>query len=103
MKVNLAIAGDNHVYVRTHPISNDKVASDGRGTVYLQTPASDNDRGRDIQNGTPKNSDKIAFRWSEGSHSIGAVHMEMNGSTITLKLLDRYGNVVDNTQIKAYR
>lgn len=100
LKVNLAIAGDNHVYVRTHPIFKGKVVPDGEGTVYLQTPAADNDRGRDIKDGTPKNSDKIAFRWSEGSHSVGAVHMEMNGSTMNLKLLDRYGNVIDSTQIK---
>lgn len=99
--VNLAIAGDNHVYVRTHPIYDDKVVSDGKGTVYLQTPASDNDRGRDIKDGTPKNSDKIAFRWSEGSHSIGAIHMEMDGSTINLKLIDRNGNTIDSSQIKA--
>lgn len=102
LNVNLAIAGDNHVYVRTHPLFNDQVVPDGKGTVYLQTPASDNDRGRDIKSGEPKNGDKIAFRWSEGSHSIGAVRMEMNGSTITLQLLDRYGNIVDSTGIKAH-
>lgn len=101
LKVNLAIAGDNHIYLRTHPVFKDKVASDGSGTVYIQSPSSDNDRGRDIKSGSMKNSDKIAFRWSEGSHSVGSIHMEMNGSTMSLRLLDRKGNVVDSTRISA--
>lgn len=100
--VNLAIAGDNHVYVRTYPLYNDKVITDGsKGTVYLQTPASDNDRGRDIEDGTPDNAEKFAFRWTEGSHSIGAIHMEVDGTTMTLRLMDRNGTVQDSTTITA--
>jgi len=99
--VDLAYAGNNHVYLRSYPIYQDKVAQDGRGTVYLQTPASDNDRGRSIDPKKFRNQDKICFRWTEGSKSIGAIHMSVTKDLMTLSLMDRNGNVIDTTEIKA--
>ncbi len=100
--VDLAIAGDNHVYVRTYPLYNGRVVTDGsKGTVYLQTSASDNDRGRDIENGTPANENMIACRWTEGSHSVSAIHMEVDGKTMHLSLMDRNGTIQDSTTINA--
>lgn len=100
--VDLAVAGDNHVYVRTYPLYNDRIVSDGsKGTVYLQTSSSDNDRGRDISKGTPANGEMFACRWSEGSHSISAIHMEVDGKTMSLKLMDRNGTIQDSTTIRS--
>jgi len=99
--VDLAYAGNNHVYLRSYPIYNGKVTSDGKGTVYLQTPASDNDRGRDIAANDFQNKELIAYRWTEGSHSVGAVHMEVNESKMVLTLIDRNGKTIDTTEIKA--
>ena len=100
--VDLAVAGNNHVYLRSHPILDGKVSTTaGRGTVYLQTPASDNDRGREIDPSDFRNSDLIAFRWTEGSHSVGAVHMAVEGKKMVLQLFDRNGKVQDSTVINA--
>lgn len=91
--VNLALAGNNHIYVRSKPLRDGRF--DENGTVFLQTPSSDNDRGRFISDGTSENSDLIACRWTEGKKTVGAVHMEVDRKTMTLSLYDRSGNVVD--------
>lgn len=102
LDVDLAVAGNNHVYVRTHPLYQGSI-TDGRrrGTVYLQTPSCDDDRGRKISDKEFHNSDKIAFRWSEGSHTVGAVHMAVDKKSITLTLFDRNGSKLDRCVIHA--
>ena len=97
--VDLAVAGNNHVYVRTEPIYDGKVSGTSKGTVYLQTPSSDNGRGRKLHETDFFNSDLIKVRWTEGAHTVGAVHMSVTPKTMTLKLLDRSGAVVDETVI----
>jgi len=97
--LDLAVAGNNHVYLRSHPLYHDNVVGDGQGTVYLQTPSSDDGRGRALHETEFQNSDKIKVRWSQGSHTIGAVHMAMDGATMTLELIDRDGKVLDSTRI----
>lgn len=99
--VDLAYAGNNHVYLRTHPLYDDKVAEDGRGTVYIQTPASDNARGRSIDQEKFYNSDKICCRWTEDKKSVGAILMSVNSNVMTLKLMNRNGEVVDQTQLRS--
>jgi len=95
--VDLAIAGNNHVYVRTHPLYKGEINENG--TVYLQTPSSDNERGRAFHESRFDNSDKIKFRWSQGKQTIGAVHMSVNGPVMNLELIDRNGQVIDSTTI----
>lgn len=99
--VDLAYAGNNHVYLRSFPIYNGKAVSSqsGRGTVYLQTPSSDNDRGRSIDESSFSNKDLIDFRWTEGSHTVGAVHMDVDNVRMILTLYDRNGNPIDSTTI----
>ena len=99
--VDLAIAGNNHIYVRSLPLFDDAVTDGTRGTVYIQTSACDNDRGRDIPDTPMQNADKIAFRWTEGTHSVSAIHMDVTERQIALTLLDRHGNVMDSTVIPA--
>ena len=98
--IDLAVSGNNHVYVRTHPLYGN-VRDDENGTVYIVTPSSDDDRGREISKERFANQDKIANRWSEGAHSVGAVHMAVDEAAITLTLLDRHGNELDRCTIKA--
>lgn len=101
MGVDLALAGDNHIYVRSHPIRGGVVVGPGAGgTTYLQTPASDNDRGREVNPDRNDNPDFIACRWSEGPHTVGAVHMQVNGKNMKLKLYNRHGEVVDECEIR---
>ena len=91
----------NHIYVSTHPLYADKVAEPGKGTVYIQTPSSDNERGVecDLEKTLEYNSDKIKFRWSEGGRTVGAMHMKVNRKKMTLTLLDRNGKVLDVTEV----
>jgi len=100
--VDLAVAGNNHVYVRSNPIYDGKVV-DGKinGTVYLQTTASDNNRGRSFDDGPMENPDLIAYRWTEGAHSVSAIHLEADKSSIKATLLDRNGNTIDTCTIYA--
>lgn len=99
--VDLAVAGNNHVYLRTHALFDGQVTDGSYGTVYLQTTSSDNDRGRAFADTPLQNADKIAFRWTEGSHSVSAIHMDVNPERIALRLMDRHGNGIDSTVIPA--
>ena len=99
--VDLAVAGNNHVYVRTPALYGDKVTDGSIGTVYLQTTASDNDRGRAFSDEALRNADKIAFRWTEGTYSVSAIHMDVTPERIALTLMDRHGNAIDSTVIPA--
>ena len=99
--VDLAVAGNNHVYVRSLPLYDDKVTDGTVGTVYLQTSSSDNDRGRSFSDDPMQNADKIAFRWTEGTYSVSAIHMDVNPERIALKLMDRHGNLIDSTIVPA--
>ena len=99
--IDLALGANNHIYVSTHPLYADKVAEPGKGTVYIQTPSSDNERGVecDLEKTLEYNSDKIKFRWSEGGRTVGAMHMKVNRKKMTLTLLDRNGKVLDVTEV----
>ena len=70
-------------------------------TAHRQTPSSDNERGVEYDPAAPlkENGDKIKFRWSEGSNTVGAMHMKVTPEKMTLVLLDRYGNVLDTNYI----
>lgn len=89
--VDLALAGNNHYYVRAH----------SNGVVYVQTPSSDNERGQGPLKELEHNADKIDFRWNEGAHTVGAMHMEVSPKCIKLNLLDRYGRVIDSVTVPA--
>lgn len=105
--VDLAIAGNNHVYLRTEPIFNGAVntvggkarTANGLGTVYMQTSSSDNGRGRALSETEYLNKDLIQSRWSEGPHTVSAIHMKVGSRSIELKLLNRNGFVIDSTAI----
>ena len=99
--VDLAVAGNNHVYVRSHALYDDKVTDGSYGTVYIQTTSSDNDRGRKFDDVDMQNADKIACRWTEGSYSVSAIHMDVTPERIALTLMDRNGNRIDSTKVLA--
>ena len=70
--ISLALAGNNHIYVSTHPPYNGEGVDPGQGTVYIQTTSSDNERGSecDLEKPLEHNPDKIKFRWSEGAKTF---------------------------------
>lgn len=100
--VDLAIGGNNHIYARTNAIYNDRETDGKTGTVYLQTPSSDNERGQATDEWT-ENKDKIRYIWSEGPKTVGALLMNVNDSKITLTLYDRNGTAIDSVDVQAKR
>jgi len=99
--VDLALAGNNHIYVRTDAVYQGKTTDGYSGTVYLQTPSSDNERGQGMKEQLAHNADLIKCRWTEGEKTIGALHMDVNDERIALTLLDRNGKVVDAVNVLA--
>ena len=87
--VDLAIAGNNHIYARTNAIYHDAETDGTTGTVYLQTPSSDNERGQATKEWTD-NKDKIKFIWSEGPQTVGALLMHVADSKRYVKPLKTY-------------
>lgn len=100
--VDLAISGNNHIYVRTNALYADKETDGTKGTVYIQTPSSDNERGQSLRE-LVHNHDLIKFRWSEGSNTVGAMIMKANKKRLSLTLYDRSGTLIDNVSVKAKR
>lgn len=100
--VDLAISGNNHVYLRTPPLKEKMVTSPEEGIYYVVTPASDDARGRDISRRS-QNLDIIEKRWSEGPKTVGGMIMDVNPQRIVMTLYDRYGDVQDTFTVPAKR
>ena len=103
--IDLALAGNNHIYASTYPVYGGEVVKPGKGTVYIQSTSSDNERGVEVDLDKPleHNADKIKSRWTEGGKTVSAMHMSVGRKKIVLTLLDREGKVLDVTKIKAAR
>lgn len=97
----LALGGNNHIYVSTHPLKGDNIAAPGKGTTYIQSTSSDNERGSecDLEKPLEFNGDKIKFRWTEGAKTVSAIHMNVTKKKMTLTLLDREGRILDVTEV----
>gem|GEM_PF-270964 len=98
--VDLALAGNNHIYVRSASLFNGKVVSSSTcGTVYLQTSSSDNERGQGMNDTLSFNRNYIEYRFTEGGRTISALDMKVNTKGISISLLDRNGTVLDSSFI----
>lgn len=100
--VDLAISGHNHAYLRTYPLYDRKPVKPGSGTVYVVNSSSDNERGRALKP-IAANRDIIADRWSEGSHTVGGMVMDVNPQRIAMTLYDRNGHVEDSFTVPSKR
>ncbi|MDE6396255.1 MAG: metallophosphoesterase family protein [Muribaculaceae bacterium] len=100
--VDLALSGNNHVYLRTHPLFDRKPVAPGEGTVYVVNSSSDNSRGRDLKP-LEANEDIIATRWSEGPKTVGGMILDVDSSRMILTLYDRTGSAVDSVTVPARR
>lgn len=101
--VDLALAGNNHIYVRTNALYNKKETDGSRGTVYIQTPSCDNERGQAMKQELTHNKEIIKCRWTEGPKTVGAMSIKVFPTHIELALLDRNGTVIDTATVKAKR
>lgn len=98
--VDLAIGANNHIYARTNAIYQGKETDGSKGTIYIQTTSSDNERGQAMKEWTD-NKDIIKYRWCEGPKSISGLTMKNVGDKLYLKLYDRYGNIIDTVTVLA--
>ena len=98
--VDLAIGANNHIYARTNALLDGKETNGETGTVYLQTPSADNERGQEADEWTD-NKDIIKFRWTEGEKTVGALLMKADSDNLTLTLHDRHGKTIDTVAVKA--
>lgn len=100
--VDLAIAANNHIYARTNALYQDTETDGSRGTVYIQTPSSDNERGQALQNWNG-NHPLIKYIWNEGANTVGALFLNGSNEELTITLHDRNGNIIDTAIVKAKR
>lgn len=100
--VDLAIGANNHIYARTNAIYQGRETDGSKGTVYIQTPSSDNERGQGLKEWTD-NKDLIKFRWTEGGSTVGAILLRADDSKLHLTLYDRNGNALDSVSVAAKR
>ncbi|MGM9804682.1 MAG: metallophosphoesterase [Muribaculaceae bacterium] len=102
--IDLALAGNNHIYVRTDAVYGGKLSNAAvKGTVYVQTPSADDERGQTMKPELKYNQDIIKCRWTEGAKTVGAMLMKVNRRKIMLTLLDRNGTVIDRVDVPAKR
>lgn len=99
--ISLALGGNNHIYVSTHPLADGKVTEKGKGTVYIQSTSSDNERGVacDCSKPLEYSADKIKMRWTEGEKTVSGMHMEVTPKKMTITLMNRYSEIIDVTEI----
>ncbi len=100
--VDLALSANNHIYVRTNALFADKETDGRTGTVYVQTPSADNERGQALSDWV-HNHDLIKFRWSEGPQTMGGLILSATKKQLTVKLYDRYGKQLDEVKVRAKR
>ena len=100
--VDLAIAANNHIYARTNALYQDTETDGSRGTVYIQTPSSDNERGQALQSWNG-NHPLIKHIWNEGANTVGALFLNGSNEELTITLHDRNGNIIDTAIVKAKR
>ncbi len=102
--VDLAISGNNHIYVRSKQIYNGKVSNDSNyGTTYIQNVSTDNERGQAMDSTLTYNQNIIAKRFTEGGKTMGGIIVNVNEEAIKLELLDRNGSAIDSVSINARR
>lgn len=105
-RVTLAMAGNNHIYKRTHTLWDDRVVSAGLGTVYMEAPSSDGERGVEAGPLT-MNADKLAYTYSSHTRSsdksvktIGCVLVDVRPGNIRTRLVyiddDQNAHVADD-------
>ena len=91
--VALALSGNNHIYERTHPLCRDEVVPDGKGTIYMEAPCADGERG--VEAGTlTQNTEKLAHTWSSHTKSgngevrtTGCVLVKVGVQDLTTRLV----------------
>lgn len=101
--VDVAMSGNNHIYVRSKLLYQDNVSDDyNYGTTYIQASSSDNERGQTLKD-LKYNQDVIAHRFSEGGNTVSGMIVNVTEEEFKIELLKRDGSIEDSVTIKARR
>ncbi len=91
--VDVAFAGNNHIYTRSHKLyKGEVVAADSDvGTYYIQAPSSDCERGSAMNDALSYNQDIIASRYTgpksgDATRTLGVSLLDVTPNGITMKL-----------------
>ncbi len=98
--IDLAIGANSHVYTRSNALYQGKTTDGTRGTTYINTPSSDNERGVELKEWTA-NRDIIQYRWSEGTKTVGALILQAHDDSLKITLYDRTGTTLDRAIVRA--
>lgn len=100
--VDLALSGNSHIYNRTNALYRGVETDGTKGTVYVQSASSDNERGRDPGTLT-HNRDIIKKHWAQGVHTVSGMLLKVDEKCMTVTLYDRHGTLIDQVKILAKR
>lgn len=98
--IDLALSGNNHIYARTGAVYRGEETDGSRGTVYVQSSSSDNERGQELKEWTD-NKDLIKMRWTEGAETVSAMLLDVSPEKMTITLYDRNGTETDRVEVQA--
>ncbi len=102
--VDLAIAGNSHVYMRSNSLYQDRVSTDiTKGTTYITAPSSDGDRGKDFTGIYEVNKTRMAFGWAGGVYQIASSIVNVTTDGIRVRLVNNGGAILDDAFIPAKR
>lgn len=94
--IDLALSANDHTYIRTYPMYHDEVNESG--TVYMQCPSCDGERGVDLEEVSELNP-KLAHRYATGRDTVAALYVSIQDDYIETILYDRDMNIVDQNKI----
>lgn len=90
--IDLAIAANDHTYMKTYPIFRDEINENG--TIYMQCPSCDGDRGESIN---PEiDNPKVSFRYGIGLKMIAGIYVEVKNDYVSTVLYDKNMNIIDS-------
>ena len=96
--IDLALAANDHTYMRSYPIYKGEINKDG--TVYMQCPSCDGERGQEIEEVLTTPNPKIAKRYATGANTIGGIYVKIKGSKVQTILYDKDLNIIDTCEIE---
>ena len=100
--VDIAFSGNSHVYLRSKSIYQGKLSNDkSKGTVYMVAPSSDGERGEALVPIT-SNSELVAKSWAD-KNSVATSVVNVRENNITIKLINKGGEILDTVTIPAKR
>lgn len=95
--IDLALSANDHTYLRTYPVYHGEIKEGG--TVYMQCPSCDGERGVELEKEMTFKNDKIAYRYATGGDTIGGIIVEVMEDKVKTTFYDRNMQPLDACEI----